>query len=821
MVNFTKIAIKLPFFPRRRFQTYMRLLLTLLFLALLPAGLLAQQADTTTIVLGNPDKLNEEVVTISGKVVTAVTGDPAGNAAITIEGFANQIEADAYGNFRLFLPPGRYRLLLEHATLLPAAQNIAIYRSGSITIEMNLQTKEMEEVIVTAYASDTKVADVTAGVERMKIQDIEVQPAFMGEVDIVKSLQWLPGVSSAGEGSAGFNVRGGRIDQNLVLLEGAPIFNPTHFLGFFSSVQADVVESFSLYKGHVPGQYGGRAASVLDIQTRYGNPDSFRIKLGLGVVAAHLSAEGPIGKKGGSFIVGMRSSYSNWVLQQAENINVARSDAGFQDVFAGIRYPLSDKHILELFAYGSRDRFQYSDQFGFAYETGLAGLHWYYLAAEDFSLEVSAHASNYLSDFIDPSGFDAGRASTGIRYVHGRQQGLYTPGKHSIRFGMEQTLYQMRDATLSPEGAQSALLPEQAAGDQALELAFFVDDEWEINPMFSLAAGLRYVTYQQLGEAGVRIYDPAKPRIQTSIIDSISYGPGETVQQYGGFEPRAALRWRFNTNTSLKVSYNRLQQFIHLISNTAAPTPVDIWQLSNSYLQPQISDQFSLGIYRNFDTHRWETSIEGFYKDQSQLIEYQDFASLLVNPFLETELVNARGKAYGAEAIIRKRRGRLTGWLGYTYARSFIQTTSEFPEEQVNNGEWYPAPYDQPHQVDLISNISLGNGSSFGLNVNYRRGRPFTALETSYETEEAVIPLFSYRNQYRIPDYFRMDISLTLGSIVKSWDDQLVFSVYNLLGRENAFSIFYQRPDGVFIPKPYKLAVLGAAFPSLSYNVEF
>ncbi len=800
----------------------MKLLLPLaISLLLLPIGVSAQSADTSLIVIGSPDRVSEDVVTINGKVTTAVTGDPVPNAIISISGFENTIEGDIFGNFRLFVPPGEYTLVISQEDMLSLTRRIHAYRSGNAELEMNLPTREMEAVLVTAYAADTRVADVTAGVERMKIQDINVQPAFMGEVDVVKSLQWLPGVSSAGEGAAGFNVRGGRIDQNLILLEGAPIFNPTHLLGFFSAFQPDVIESFSLYKGHVPANFGGRAASVLDIQTRYGNPDSVKISVGAGLVSGRLALEGPVGKSGGSFMVGGRTSYSNWLFRQADNASVARSNAGFQDVYAGIRLPFSDRSIVEVFGYGSRDEFQFSDQFGFDYRTGLAGIHWYLLPANGLSFEITGHAGMYESDLVDPSGFDAGRASTGVSYYHARQQGLWAPGKHTVRFGMEQTLYDMQDQTRMPEGTQSAIVEESTPGDRALELAFFIDDVWELTPSVSVSAGLRYVEYLQLGDAIVNNYDPTKPRLVSNIMDTTSYAPWETVSRYHGFEPRFSVRWRLNENTSIKGSANRLQQFIHLISNTATPTPVDIWQPANVYLQPQVTDQYSLGLFRNFDAHRWETSIEGFYKNQSQLIEYQDFANILVNPFLETDLVNARGRAYGAEVIIRKKRGRLTGWLAYTYARSFIQTISEFPEEQVNDGAWYPAPYDQPHQVDLVANIKLGGGSSFGVNGTYRQGRPFSAIENNYEISETVIPLFSLRNEYRIPDYVRLDISLTFGSVVKKWDDQLVFSVYNLLGRRNPYSVFYQRVQDRLIPNSFKLSVLGAAFPAVTYNVNF
>lgn len=799
----------------------MKLLRYSLLLFWFPLTVFGQSADTTLIVVGNEANQVEEVVTINGKVLTAVTGDPVPNVEITISGFSNTISGDIFGNFRLFIPPGKYTLILEHPDMVSIERRIHAFRSGAVTLEMNLPSRELEEVLVTAYAADTKVADVNAGIERMKLQDIEVQPAFMGEVDIVKSLQWLPGVSSGGEGSAGFNVRGGRIDQNLVLLEGAPLFNPTHLLGFFSAFQTDVVESFSLYKGHVPASFGGRAASVLDIQTRYGNPDSMKVSVGLGIVSARLAVEGPVGNGGGSFLVGGRSSYTNWVLRQAQSAGVSRSDAGFQDAYASMRLPFSEKSILEVFGYGSRDRVLFSDQFGFDYETGLAGAHWYYLPSPTLSFEVTGHAGLYNSDLVDPSGFDAGRATTGVVYYHGRQQAFWKPEKHALRVGLEQTMYDLKDPTRTPEGLQSAIQAETVQGDQAVELAAFVDDVWEITPKLSVSLGLRYVEYLQLGSETTYLYADGVPKSPGALTDSIVFGSGEVAQRYNGFEPRFSLRYRINEYTSVKASANRLQQFIHLISNTAAPTPVDIWQPSTVYLAPQITDQYSIGFFRNFDAHRWETSLEFFYKDQSQIIEYQDFASLLVNRFLETDLVGARGRAYGGEAIIRKKRGRLTGWLAYTYARSFVQTTSEFEIEQVNRGEWYPAPYDQPHQVDLVANIKLGNGSSFGLNGTYRKGRPFSAIETNFEAEGTVIPLFSDRNRYRIPDYFRIDISLTLGSIVKSWDDQLTLSVYNLLQRENAYSVFYQRINERFIPNAFKLAVLGSAFPALTYNINF
>lgn len=793
------------------------------WLILIPALTFGQTIDTSTvaeILVGSPEKVAEDLITINGRVVQAATGDPVSGATVRLEGFSNDKRSDEFGRFRVYLPPGRYIFLLSHPDMVARRQPVAIYRTCNLDLPLDFPTKEMGEVLLEAYAEDSRISETSAGLERMQVSDIEVQPAFLGEVDVIKSLQWLPGVSSVGEGAAGFNVRGGRADQNLVLFEGAPLYNPTHLLGFFTAIQPEVVESFSLYKGYVPASYGGRAASVLDIQAQYGNRDSLRLRAGLGIVSTRVALEGPIGAGGTTFLVGSRSSYSNWVLRRVEDPAVRSSDAGFQDAFAGLRLPVSDWHQLEVFAYGSRDRFLYSNQFGFEYQTGVAGLHWYILGRSNWSAQISAHAGSYQSDFIDPSGFDATRARTGMRYLHGRQQLLFTPDQHTIRLGLEQTANYMIEPGLEPEGAQSAVLPRQVEGDQGLEMAAFIEDEWEISPKWAVSAGLRYVMYRQLGPSTVYQYLPDQPRERAFVQDSIHYGRGQSPVQYQGLAPRVSLRFRWNENGALKASYGRLFQFVHLISNTMAPTPVDVWQTANVHLAPQRADQWSLGWYQNLAAHRWETSVEAFYKDQANLIEYRDFAELLVNDQIETELVPAIGRAYGVEVTLRKKRGQLTCWLGYTYARSFLQTTSEFAVNQVNQNAWYPAPFDQPHQFDAVMNLKVGRGSSIGMNVTYRQGRPFTALESSFEVNGTVVPLFSNRNQYRIPDYLRFDLSVALGSIVKRWDDQLVFSVYNLLGRENAYSIFYQRLDNQFIPRAFRLAVLGAAFPAITYNVD-
>ncbi|TAE48326.1 MAG: hypothetical protein EAZ89_15435, partial [Bacteroidetes bacterium] len=647
-------------------------------------------------------------------------------------------------------------------------------------------------------------------------------PALMGEMDVIRSVLLLPGVSSTGEGAGGFNVRGGRIDQNLVLLDGAQLYNTSHLLGFFSVFNPDLIDHFTLYKGHIPARFGGRLSSVLEVDQKEGNFDEWSFSGGTGVVSSRFVLEGPIQKGKTALLLGGRAAYPTWLLQRVKNVQVRNSAASYYDTDAVINHRFNDKHQLSLAYHGGGDRFRYSDQFGTSWESHVlrARLRSLVLGNRGVSLLTAVHGL-YINRLDDLGSEESGRLSNGMRYTQLREHLSFSLGeRHVLNGGAEGVLYMPRDEVIGPLGPESGQVPASLSKSRGLELAAYIEDEITLSASLSASLGLRYSYFQEMGPGTQFSYVPGLPRTLLTLVDTTAFGAWQAMSQYGGLEPRISLRQSLGKNKSLKLAYNRTRQYIHLVSNTAAPTPVDIWQVSNAFIPPQIGDNLSLGYYQNFAENQWETAIEVYVRKAINLIAYKDFAQLLLNEHLETELISGEGRAYGAELLIKRTRGRLTGWLGYSYTRSLVRVNGDFPETRINNGVWFPSDFDQPHQLNIVTNIRMRRQVSMNFNAVYHTGRPYTLLVSGYYAGQTAVPNFSERNAGRIPDYFRVDYSVTFGNVFKGWKDDLTFSLYNVFARRNAYSVFYARTAGTFV-RPYKLAVLGAAFPALTYNFSF
>jgi len=787
-------------------------------------SLLAYSQDnwaSPPIVIGDSTlTLQSNRVILTGKIKDA-TGNSVQGATISVDVFKHFDYSDENGSYFLEMPPGTYKFIVRHVGKETIFQKITIYSNGLLDFNLAESAKTLEEIVVTSRALDSNVKNVLAGSSTLNIQEIKTLPALLGEVDVIKSLQFLPGVNSLGEGAAGFNVRGGRTDQNQILLNGTPIFNPNHALGFLSTFNPDVVQKFTLYKGNVPGEFGGRASSVLDVKARDADFDKWKFTVGLGVAASRLSAEGPLVGGKSSLLLGGRISNANWLLQRVKNPDVKQSRLQFYDLHLGWAHKFSSNSILRLTTFTSGDFFRFSRQFAYDYQSTIVNVNWIARADKKLSPSTLVSFGQYKNTLIEPEGIFASHLSNQINYFQLKEM-LSLTLHENIQgvLGVESMLHLNSPERLQPSGV-STLAPKFADKSDGLEMAAFASAEWTLPQAISVSAGFRYSGFRHLGRDSVFIYNPELPQSVDAITDTVIYGNRKTIDSFSGLEPRISLRVNTTTNQSIKLSYNRMRQYIHQVSNTATPTPVDIWQISTRYQPPQLADNLSVGYFVNVKDNTYELSFEGFHKTMANLIEYKDFAQLFVNPHLETELVKARGKAYGFEVYARKLKGRWSGWLAYTYSRSLVQTLSNFPQEQVNNGEWYPANFDKPHAVNLVINKRLPGKSAFSVTAQYSTGRPVTALESSFILSNTVVPSFSARNRYRIPDYFRVDVSLTIGSIIKNIDDTFVFSIYNLLSRENAYSIFYQTPNSFLIPKSYRLAILGSALPSVTYSVTF
>jgi hypothetical protein len=761
-------------------------------------------------------------------LVTDRLGVAQVSAHVILSRINKMVPTDKDGAFTLSALPGEYDLTVRYLGMKTSTYKIHLYAAGFVTVILEQDTEMLNEIVVLSEAADKNVKGSITGVSKLNIADIKKIPPFLGEADVIKSLQLLPGVSSVGEGANGFNVRGGRVDQNLVMMNGGQMFNTSHLLGFFSSFNPDVTENVVLYKGNVPAQYGGRISSVLDVQNRNGDFEKYHVKAGIGIASGRVAVDGPIAKGKTSFIVGSRFSYSSWLLGLVNNADVKNSKASFYDFNASISQKFGTRHVGSLSYYKSNDFFRFSQQFGYQYGTDLGVFQLKSSLGANITSQFSASMGHYTSGYFDPSPTTGINIRNGIRYIQVKENLAMSPVEdHDMNAGIEVSRYASDPETTGPEGPGSGAIAQQASRDTGREISLYASDEFPVTERLSVTAGLRYTFFQNIGAASVYQYSDPSIRTAETIVDTAYYSKGQVVKNYGGLEPRVSGRISLDNSTSLKFGYNRMRQYINLISNTTAPTPIDLWQVSNTYIPPQTGNNFSLGYFKNFRENKWETSIEAFYKKSKDLVEYKDFAQLLVDDknapqsHLETELLRASGRSYGAELFIRKVYGYWTGWLSYTYSRSFVRVPARGDEPTVNGGAWYPSNYDKPHNVTLSMVRKFATQSAFSFNFVYTSGRPTTAISTSYLSGNATTPVFTARNQQRIPDYIRLDIALKLGNVIRGIDDDLTFAIYNVLARKNAYSVFYQRPGLRPLPEPYKLAMIGTAVPSITYNISF
>jgi hypothetical protein len=802
------------------------IVLRILFLSscfLLCKNAICQVAKDSVVVLGKPENGGGDVFyRLQGHLQQTENDAPVAGASIFFGGINRGTVSDENGDFQMSLKKGLYRLTIRHVGMETQRHTIEINAAGIVNFKLIEKTATLEEVIVMAESEERNIEDPLGGINKLSINEVKRIPPLLGEIDVVKTLQLLPGVTSVGEGSSGFNVRGGGTDQNLILIDGIQVFNTSHLLGFFSAFNADATSSFALYKGNVPAQFGGRSSSVLDVKVRNGDANKYRVTAGAGLMSGKLTFEGPIIKNKSSFLLASRFSYSDWLLRQVKNPEVRNSSASFYDITANVAHRINEKNQLSLTAFNSHDFFRFSEEFGYEYASHAVGIQWNSIINARWSALTSASYGIYSSSFFDPAGYDSKRIANGINYYHFQENFFFIPNeKHSLAMGFEHTGYYGRAETSTAYMRDPSFVNESIPRDKGREFAAFLSDELIATPVFSISGGVRYTFYQNVGKDQVYVYEPGVVRNPSEIIDTLFYSTNESIASYGGLEPRLSIRIATGNTSSIKVSFNRLRQNIHQISNATTPTPVDFWQVSNFYIKPQIADQYSIGYFRNFKTNIFETYVEAYIKRSQNLLDYKDFAELLLNPHIETELVSGRGRSFGAEIFLKKNAGPWKGWITYTYSRSLIQVIETPEHESINSGEWYPTNFDKPHNLTIVANRTLQKSGSFGLIFTYSTGRPMTAILSSYQSGSASVPVFSDRNQYRIPDYLRVDLSLTIGNIFSAFEDSLTLSIYNLLGRKNAYSVYYQRQEQLPLPQSYKLSMLGSAVPSATYTITF
>ena len=729
---------------------------------------------------------------ITGRVLAEESGTPLENARVSLKENAFQVETDIRGVFQVNLPAGEYHFVIERLGYDSREVPVYIYSDGTLELPISSKTYELETVVMEAISSEEVLNSAQIGVTRLNMERIRKLPSFLGEVDVVKGLLLQPGVTTVGEASTGFNVRGGNADQNLLLQDGAMIFNSSHALGLFSTFNTDLVQQVNLYKGNIPAKYGGRIASVLDVKLKNGSYNKWLLSGGIGPVSSRLSLEGPLIKDKTSILLGLRSTYSDWVLQRVNNPDVQNSSAFFLDGNVKISHRLNDITQLSISGYYSEDDFSFAEDFGFAYQTQLANLELVSQWKSSLRSEFSLVGSQYESTQKDITGDDASNWTTGLQYVQLKEilsRQLFPQMKGSL--GLEGTFYQILPEKIEPASQTSLVLPDELEEEKGIELGVSVDIEWTVSERFSLLAGARLNYFSFL---------------ETRLEEDFLYA-----------EPRVSFNYKLSDRMALKTGYSRTSQFVNQISQLDSPTPTNVWQLANQKVSPFRSHNTSLGLFRNSIDNMWETSIEAYFRGIDVLYDYVDFAELVMNPNLEDELAEGKGRAYGLEVSIKKNSGALTGWLSYTLSRT------ERSVQEINTGSWYPSNFDKTHEVTWVSTYQINRRHGISVNFTYGTGRPTTIPVGSFRISSGLfIPDYSLRNQERIPDYHRLDVSYTLGRGYKrnrKFDTSWTLSLYNIYGRRNAYSVFYvQEP---FQPsKAFRLSILGGIFPALTYNFK-
>lgn len=694
--------------------------------------------------------------------------------------------------------------------------------ANNINVSLMPESRILEGVTITAERKDINVTKALAGIESMNIEKLKAIPAFLGEVDPVRSITTLPGVSTAGELASGFNVRGGETGQNLILQDGAPIYNPSHLFGFFSSFNPDMVNNVSLYKGGGPANFGGRISSVLDVSLRNGDAGKHSISGGIGLISSRLAVEGPLLRNKSSYLLAGRVSYCNWLIKATENIKLKNSSAQFYDLTGKIFHTLNENNTLSLSIYNSYDDFKFAADSVFSWGTFNTSLKWSHTYNAKMFSSVNVYNSQYYSEVESVDELEPFIYRNSINNIGLNADFSYLfKEEDKITAGIEVIGTLIEPGKLTPGKGESNIAYQDLNDQKTLESAAFVQADYTLTPRWSVSGGLRYSYFLRAGKDVNFIYDYNNMNGRyPSIIDTIQYGHGEVMKNYNGIEPRLSIRFLIDTDASIKASYYRGYQYLHLISNTTSTTPQDYWISSGPYLKPQIGDQFSVGYFKNFNSNLYEFSLEGFYKEVSKTVDYIEGADITLNPALEGGLSQGKGLAYGVELFLKKKSGKINGWIAYTYSRSLRRFSLDNSTLEINGGEYYPSSYDQPNNVSLIMNYQLGERTILSTNFNYRTGRPITipVQKFSYDGYLAVMN-YSERNEYRIPDYHRLDLSLTIKDKPgkgKRFKSEWVLAIFNLYGRKNAYSVYFDRYGTA-----KKVSILGSIFPSITYSFRY
>jgi hypothetical protein len=784
-----------------------------------------QEIKNEIITIGKPGSAGAgSKVTISGVVTEKETGQPIAGVLVYLKDINIGTSTDVYGYYVLPAPPGKHELILKYLGRKDMELKITANGNGTLNLLMEERILELRGVVVTADKG-VNVEGLQLGMDKIDNEVIKLVSSSMGEGDLIKTALLLPGVQAVGEGTSGFNVRGGSADQNLILLDGAPLFNSSHVFGFFSVFNPDIVKDFTLYKSSIPVQYGGRLSSVLDVSVKNGNLKKISVSGGISPVAARLSIDGPIVKDKITFLISGRSSYSDWVLRRTDIESLNNSSAYFLDLNTKIDYKINERNELTFSGYYSRDLFRLNSDTLYSYNNLCSSINLKHTFSKKIYGILSGIYSKYSysvsSDKRIPYAFDLGYS---INYLEGRSDfKWFLNSDHKLNFGASINKYLIDPGTMNPIGEESIISPKTLPGEQSVETGIYASDDYNITDKISISYGLRYSLFFALGPTMVYHYLPDAPRSVQNRIDSTFYPENSVSYHEGGPELRFSARYKTGQMSSVKISYTKMNQYLHMISNTTAISPTDLWKTSGPNLPGQKSQQISAGFFKDFKSNALESSIEVYYKRSEDILEYRGGTVLIMNPDLEVDLLNGNGKAYGMEILFKKKYGALNGWVCYTYSRSMIKVDSKYMTDQINKGNYFPSNYDKPHDFTLVANYKISRSYNISSTITYSTGRPITYPVGKYQFRDREYLHYSNRNEYRVPDYFRWDLALNIEGklrVNKLIHDSMSLSVYNLTGRDNAYSIYFIN-DGSKNVKGYKLSVFSQPVFSVTYNFRF
>ena len=770
----------------------------------------------------------QDKFTLSGVVTETATGETLIGVNISIPEINAGAISNAYGFYSITLPGDSYNVVFSSLGFITQQQSVDLTRSLLLNMEMSEDAEQLAEVVIKADVEALDLKSPQMSVNTLTAQTIKNIPVLLGEADVVKSLLLLPGVSNAGEGASGFNVRGGATDQNLILVDEATIFNSSHLFGFFSVFNPDAIKDVKLYKGSIPARYGSRVSSVLDIYQKEGNSKDFKVSGGIGAVASRILAEGPIKKDTAAFLVGARGSYAHLFLPLFDIEN----SAYFYDLNTKLNYKIDANNSLFLSGYFGRDYFGVNDSFIVNYGNALINFRWNHKFSEKIFSNLSLIYSDYYYGLeLDFVGFkwNSGIQNFNLKYDFNH----YVTNGLQINYGVQNTYYTFNPGKIIPNRPDSGILADQLIQKYANEGAIYGDVALEISDKLNIEAGLRLSHFVRFGQEELQVYTNSQPVVFDPFLliyqgadptDVVNSNRSEQLKTFSNLEPRLALSYGLNDDISFKASYTKLTQYLHLLSNTSSPTPLDVWTPSGPYVKPQRSDQYAVGVFSYLNDGDYSLEVETYYKKVANRIDYIDGANLVANDAIEQVILNGRARAYGLEILLKKNTGSFKGWLAYTLSKSEQQTPGRNAQEiGINNGAWYNTPYDKPHDLSLYLSYEYNPRWQFNTNFVYQTGLPTNYPVGQFEFQGIVVPYYGLRNQQRLPDYHRLDLSASYTPKMKAkakHKSQWVFSIYNVYNRANAASINFRQNQDTGANEAVRTSILGVV-PAVTYNFKF